>query len=225
MSELRFQHIRILEAVLFAATEPQSADALAQHLPEEGDLDSLLQELRSLYANRGVTLRRIGDGWAFRTAEDLAGSLRIEKTVTRKLTRAAVETLAIVAYHQPVTRAEIEEVRGVGLSRGTLDALLEAGWIRPRGRRQSPGRPVTWGTTAAFLDHFGLSDIGDLPGLSELKAAGLMDSRSALTALSARGDLTEPGEGEDLVDRTDGEEAEPLDARFGEAIETPVEEQ
>jgi segregation and condensation protein B len=216
MTETRFERIRLLEALLFAAAEPKRAAELAQHLPDDADVEALLGELRQLYANRGVELRRVGQGWAFRTAEDLSGKLRVEREVTRKLSRAAVETLAIVAYHQPVTRAEIEEIRGVGLSKGTLDALLEVEWIRPRGRRQSPGRPVTWGTTQAFLDHFGLSDVGDLPGLEELKAAGLIDQRPALTALSARGLLGEAAEAEAASEDDEDTENETLDPEFGE---------
>lgn len=226
MSDSRFEQIRLLEALLFASAEPRSAADLARYMPEEADVEDLLGELQQLYANRGVTLRRVGDGWAFRTSEDLAGKLRIERQVTRKLSRAAVETLAIVAYHQPVTRAEVEEIRGVSLNKGTLDVLLEADWIRPRGRRQTPGRPVTWGTTQAFLDHFGLSSVKDLPGIEELKAAGLIDQRPALTALSARGLLTDVGQGEDTDDPetgsgdgdSDADEPEKLEPDFGEDL-------
>lgn len=220
MSDPRFEQLRVLEAVLFASAQPRSSAELARHLPEGAKVEELLAELQALYANRGVTLRRIGDGWAFRTAEDLAGKLGVEQSVTRKLSRAAVETLAIIAYHQPVTRAEIEEIRGVGLSRGTLDTLLEAGWVRPRGRRQTPGRPVTWCTTDAFLDHFGLSEIGDLPGVAELRAAGLIDSRPALTALTARGELAAPNAAEEGMDgEPDAEHGRlPLDAEFGEDL-------
>jgi segregation and condensation protein B len=220
MSDDRFERLRILEAVLFASAHPRTPTELARHLPDGDNIEELLAELRTLYANRGIELRQIGKGWAFRTAEDLAGRLRIEQTVTRKLSRAAIETLAVVAYHQPVTRAEIEEIRGVGLSKGTLDTLLEADWIRPFGRRQTPGRPVTWGTTQAFLDHFGLPRIGDLPGVEELKAAGLIDARPALTALTARGELTEVGQGEDVESKgaaqRDAEDG--LDPNFGEDL-------
>jgi segregation and condensation protein B len=146
----------------------------------------LLGELRDHYQGRGVHLVRAGRTWAFRTAPDLAARLAAHKEVARKLSRAGIETLAIIAYHQPVTRAEIEEIRGVGLSRGTLDSLLEAGWIRPRGRRRTPGRPTTWGTTDAFLDHFGLESTDDLPGTDELKAAGLLDPRPAIEAHKRR---------------------------------------
>ena len=214
----RFQQLRVLEAALFAAAEPQTPAQLARHLPEAADVEALLAELADLYANRGVNLVKAGDGWAFRTAPDLAARLKIERTVTRRLSRAAVETLAVIAYHQPVTRAEIEEIRGVGLSKGTLDALLEAGWVRPRGRRRTPGRPVTWCTTEGFLDHFGLASLDDLPGVEELKAAGLLDSRPALTALTARGTLTEVGEGEDLEDADEEAGDEDLEPGFGEDL-------
>ena len=189
-----FQQLRLLEALLFASAEPLGSAQLARHLPEQADLDALLEELGRLYANRGVNLVRVGDRWAFRTAADLAPMMRIERKSERKLSRAALETLAIVAYHQPVTRGEIEEIRGVALSKGTLDTLLEAGWVKPKGRRRTPGRPVTWGTTEAFLDHFGLENLDALPGVAELKAAGLLDTRPAITALGARGLLAEDGE-------------------------------
>jgi segregation and condensation protein B len=222
MTDSRFERLRLLEAVLFAAAEPKTPGELARHLPEDAEIEELLGELQQLYANRGVQLRRVGSAYAFRTADDLAGELRIEREVTRKLSRAAVETLAIVAYHQPVTRGEIEEIRGVSLNKGTLDTLLEAEFIRPRGRRQTPGRPVTWCTTRTFLDHFGLSDIRDLPGLEELKASGLIDQRPAMASLSARGLLgeaaaQEEGEGDDDADaQEDG--GETLDPDFGEDL-------
>ena len=142
-----------------------------------------------MYKSRGVNLVKAGKNWAFRTSPDIRVQLVVEKEITRKLSRAAVETLAIVAYHQPITRAEIEEIRGVSVSRGTLDVLLEAAWIRPRGRRRTPGRPVTWGTTESFLDHFGLENLDDLPGLDDLKASGLMDKRPAIQTLTTRSNM------------------------------------
>jgi len=221
----RFQHMRLVEALLFCSAEPLGPQQIQRHLPAEVDLEPLMEELAGLYANRGVNLVRLGNRWAFRTAADLAPQMQIETTVTRKPSRAAVETLAIIAYHQPVTRGEIEEIRGVALSRGTLDTLLEAGWIRPRGRRRTPGRPVTWGTTEAFLDQFGLESLDSLPGLAELKAAGLLDTRPAIAALGARGRLLAEGEAgedtEDLVseDENTGEETEDLlAADFGEDL-------
>jgi len=179
-------HLRILEAVLFATSEPLSEAALAERLPAGADVAALLCVLQEQYRGRGIELRRVGNAWCFRTAPDLAPMLEMERTETRKLSRAAMETLAIIAYHQPVTRAEIEDIRGVALSKGTLDLLLEAGWVKPKGRRQTPGRPLTWGTTEGFLDHFGLESLKDLPGLEELKAAGLLDSRPAIAAYGAR---------------------------------------
>ena len=192
-------HLKLLEAILFASTEPLSERALAYRLPEGTELAPLLSALRDHYANRGVNLVRAGQSWAFRTAPDLARQLNKEIDVPRKLSRAAVETLAIIAYHQPVTRAEIEEVRGVGLSRGTLDVLLEANWIRPKGRRRTPGRPMTWGTTDGFLDQFGLEDVSDLPGMDELKAAGLLDSGPAISVYATAAKKAGKNEGAQLA--------------------------
>ena len=206
-----FDNLRLLEALLFASAKPLTLKDLKRHFPEEVELEPLLDELMQRYANGGVSLQRMGDAWAFRTAPDLAPHMKLEQEVTRKLSRAAVETLAICAYHQPITRAEIEEIRGVAISKGTLDLLLEAGWIRPRGRRRTPGRPVTWGTTPAFLDHFGLESVDELPGIDELKAAGLLDKRPALTALSARGMLTEIGDADDTDAGDEAEEEDALD--------------
>ncbi|MDQ0315581.1 SMC-Scp complex subunit ScpB [Amorphus orientalis] len=174
-SRERREHLRMLEAILFASAEPLGEATLAERLPRSADVPGLLQDLKHAYASRGVNLVEVAEGWAFRTAEDLAFLLTREAVEPRKLSRAALETLAIIAYHQPVTRAEIEEVRGVSTSKGTIDVLLETGWIRLRGRRRTPGRPVTYGTTTAFLDHFNLQAIDDLPGLDELKGAGLLE--------------------------------------------------
>jgi segregation and condensation protein B len=172
------QHLRLLEALIFAGDKALDEKDLVDRLPNDADLPRLLIDLSELYAGRGVNLVKVAGGWAFRTAPDLSEKLKIEKPVTRKLSRASVETLAIIAYHQPVTRAEIEQVRGVGLSKGTLDLLFEQNWIKPMGRRRAPGKPVTWGTTDFFLEHFGLGSLDDLPGQEELKAAGLLDARS-----------------------------------------------
>lgn len=171
----RAQQLRLVEALLFAVAEPIDEEALARHLDEAADVQGLLRELAETYAGRGVNLVRLAGGWAFRTAPDLAASLRIERQVARKLSRAAVETLAVIAYHQPVTRAEIEQIRGVALGKGTIDTLMEAGWVRPKGRRAGPGRPLLWVTTPGFLVHFGLDSLNELPGLDELRAAGLLD--------------------------------------------------
>ena len=172
------QHLRLLEALIFAGAQALGEKELADRLPNDADVKRLLADLAELYAARGVNLVQVAGGYAFRTAPDLSEKLKIEKPVTRKLSRASVETLAIIAYHQPVTRAEIEQVRGVGLSKGTLDLLFEQNWIKPMGRRRAPGKPVTWGTTDFFLEHFGLPSLDDLPGHEELKAAGLLDARS-----------------------------------------------
>jgi segregation and condensation protein B len=169
--------LRIAEALLFAAAEPLARDELLGRLPEGADVDAILSDLRDLYGTRGVNLVQVAGKWAFRTAADLSFVLARDVVEPRRLSRAAMETLAIIAYHQPVTRAEIEEIRGVATSKGTLDLLIETGWIRLRGRRKTVGRPVTYGTTPAFLSHFGLDAIDDLPGLEELKGAGFLDGR------------------------------------------------
>ena len=175
-------NIRLLEAILFTSSEPVAERALARRLPDEIDVTPLLEELKLHYKDRGINLVQAGGSWAFRSASDLSNFLNREVEVARKLGRATVETLAIIAYHQPVTRGEIEEIRGVSLSKSTFDTLFEQGWIRPCGRRQTPGRPTAWGTSDGFLDHFGLKSINDLPGIEELKSAGLLDKRPAIEA-------------------------------------------
>jgi segregation and condensation protein B len=180
-SDIRVDQLRLLEALLFAASAPLDDDSIAKRLPQGADVAGLISALADHYRPRGVNVVHVAGGWAFRTAPDLSERLKLEQVVTRKLSRAAIETLAIIAYHQPVTRAEIEEIRGVVVSSGTLDVLMEAGWIAPKGRRETPGRPVTWATTDAFLSHFGLADRGDLPGIDELKAAGLIGPRPDFT--------------------------------------------
>jgi segregation and condensation protein B len=170
------QHLRIIEALLFAASEPLDEAKLVSSLSAKADVSSLLAKLQDQYASRGVNLVQVGGRWAFRTASDLSYLLQRHTLEEKKLSKAALETLSIIAYHQPVTRAEIEDVRGVSTSKGTLDVLMETGWVRPRGRRRAPGKPITYGTTANFLDHFGLATIKDLPGLAELKGAGLLDA-------------------------------------------------
>jgi segregation and condensation protein B len=171
----RPEELRLLEALLFAADEPLDEAMLARQLPNGVDVKDALARLKAEYAPRGVNLVRIGKKWTFRTADDLAWLLTRQSVETRKLSRAAIETLAIIAYHQPVTRAEIEDIRGVVAAAGTLDVLLRTGWIRPRGRRKAPGRPITYGTTEEFLSHFGLEGLSALPGLDELKGAGLLE--------------------------------------------------
>ncbi|MEM8788958.1 MAG: SMC-Scp complex subunit ScpB [Pseudomonadota bacterium] len=173
---------RMVEAILFAAGKPQTVKEIGDRLPHGSEPEAALAALEKRYAGRGVALRRIGDAWAFRTAADLGFLMSREVEETRKLSRAAIETLAIVAYHQPITRAEIEEIRGVSVSRGTIDLLLELDWIKLGRRRMTPGRPVTFIVTRTFLDHFGLESAKDLPGVKELRAAGLLDNRPAPTA-------------------------------------------
>ncbi len=169
------EKLRILEALLFAAKEPQDIASLAAHLTPGDDVPAMLEDLRQAYLPRGVHLMRVSGKWTFRTAEDLSYLLERHAVEERRLSKAALETLAIIAYHQPVTRAEIEEIRGVTTSGGTLEILMETGWARPRGRRRAPGKPITYGTTDSFLNHFGLDTIKDLPGLQDLKASGLLD--------------------------------------------------
>jgi segregation and condensation protein B len=206
MTDVDQRHLRMLEAVLFASADPLSERELAQRLPEDAAISTLLAALKAYYADRGVNLVLAGKTWAFRTAPDLAAVLSRDKLTERKLSRAALETLAIIAYHQPVTRAEIEEIRGVQLSKGTLDVLFDEGWIRPKGRRQTPGRPVTWGTTDTFLDHFGLESLAELPGVDELKMAGLLDARPAIQIYG----VAEATESEE--DETENEDEDDADA-------------
>ncbi|WP_410767683.1 SMC-Scp complex subunit ScpB [Endobacterium cereale] len=196
MSDLDVQ--RTVEALVFASAEPVSEAYLADRLPRGTDVGSVMRQLAEFYAGRGVNLLRVEDRWAFRTAADLSFMIRRDETEVKKLSRAALEVLAIIAYHQPVTRAEIEEIRGVQTSRGTLDVLMEAGWVRFRGRRRSPGRPVTLGTTISFLDHFGLEELRDLPGLEELKGAGLLSGR-----IPPNFNIPVPSFGDDLAEDED----------------------
>jgi segregation and condensation protein B len=169
--------LRMAEAILFASAEPVTEKALRERLPSGVDVAALLGELQEIYSKRGINLRQTGGAWAFRTAADLAFLMNREAVQQKKLSRAALEVLAIIAYHQPVTRAELEDIRGVETSKGTLDVLMETGWIKFRGRRRTPGRPITYGTTASFLDHFGLQEVRDLPGIDELRGAGLLSTR------------------------------------------------
>ena len=198
----RGQLLRIVEALLFAAAGPLPPEAFQRALPEGTDVGALLDELQRVYANRGVNLVKVAGNWTLRTAEDLSFLLRRETSEQKRLSKAALETLAIVAYHQPVTRAEIEDIRGVAISKGTLDILMEIGWVRMRGRKRTPGRPVTYGTTEAFLHHFGLNDLVDLPGALELKGAGLLE-----TNLPPDFDVPQPRLSDELT-----EEEEPLDS-------------
>lgn len=200
--------MRALEAILFATSEPMSTNAIRDRLPEGADVGGLLMALRDQYADHGVNLTEKDGTWAFRTATDMADVLRVKREVQRKLSRSAMETLAIVAYHQPVTRAEIENIRGVVTNKGTLDILMEVGWVRPGRRRETPGRPLTWMTTAAFMDHFGLQSLMDLPGLDELKSSGLLDRRPAIETIGGTGDLFGDNDSEDLKQAADDMAAE-----------------
>ncbi len=210
------QLMRMAEALLFAAAEPLDIDSLAARLPAGTDVGAVIEDLQKLYEGRGVNLIRVANKWMFRTAGDLAFLMEREAVEQRKLSRAAMETLAIVAYHQPVTRAEIEEIRGVTVSKGTIDVLMETGWVRLRGRKRTPGRPVTYGTTEDFLLHFGLENVGDLPGLDELKAAGLLDGR-----LPPGFDIPNPS---DTGGEGDGEFEDPQVEEYGAALDDHLEQ-
>ena len=194
------EYAATLEALVFASDKPVRERELRHHLPDHIEVADVMAAVMQRYdATSGVELCRVGDGWAFRTRPAVAERLQQHKTVERQLSRAALEVLAIIAYHQPITRAEIEEIRGISLSKGTMDNLLELTWIKPRGRRRTPGRPLTWGTSPAFLDHFGLSDITDLPGMDDLKAAGLLRKGQILGALMDHNAVNdEDGDDDDL---------------------------
>jgi segregation and condensation protein B len=212
--------LRMIEALLFAAAEPLDIDSIAARLPEGADVGALIEDLQKMYAPRGVNLIRLANKWMFRTADDLTFLMEREAIQQRKLSRAAMETLAIIAYHQPVTRAEIEEIRGVSVSKGTLDVLMETGWVRLRGRRKVPGRPVTYGTTEEFMIHFGLENIGDLPGHEELRAAGLLEANlppdfDVPTPSSEGGD----GDGDFSEDEPEEEYGQALDEHLESAGE------
>ncbi len=196
-------HFRLMEALLFAAVEPLDEATLSERLPDAADVPALLAQLAEDYADRGVNLVRTAGRWALRTADDLAPYLRKHVDVQRKLSRAAVETLAIIAYHQPITRAEVEALRGVSLSRGTLDILVETGWVRPGRRRRTPGRPATWLTTDTFLNHFSLDSLDDLPGVEELRAAGLLDARQGTLGFDIGGADAQAEGGEAAVDQAE----------------------
>lgn len=210
----RSQNLRVVEAMLFASAEPVGTEKFQEFLPEGTDILGLLADLQSNYENRGVNLVQVAGKWALRTAQDMSAILRREIIEQKKLTKAALETLAICAYHQPVTRAEIEDIRGVAISKGTLDNLLEIGWVRMRGRRKTPGRPITYGTTGEFLIHFSLNELTDLPGLHELKAAGLLDGN-----IPPGFDVPMPRVSDELTadeDPLDGTEQLPLEMHLSE---------
>ena len=186
--DLLVMHAATVEALIFASDKPVRERELLVHLPDDIAVGDVLALVAKRYdSSSGVELCQVGDSWAFRTRPEIAERLSQHKQIERPLSRAALEVLAIIAYHQPVTRAEIEEIRGISLSKGTMDILLELGWIKPRGRRRTPGRPLTWGTSPAFLDHFGLAEISDLPGMDDLKAAGLLRKGQILGAMMDHG--------------------------------------
>ncbi len=211
MSMKENEYLRLLEALLFASPQPLSTSVLHERMPDDADVGGLLLALQRDYSERGVHLTEREGQWAFRTAEDLGEALQLERHVSKKLSRAAMETMAIIAYHQPVTRAEIENIRGVVTHRGTLDVLLEAGWVKPGRRRETPGRPLTWITASAFLDQFSLEALTDLPGLDDLKASGLLDRRPAIETVPTSGDL--------FTGQEDQEEVETLKSAEDEQIE------
>jgi len=192
-------NVRAVEALLFASSEPLPVSAIRERMGDKVDVGGILLELQEHYRTRGVNLVELENCWVFRTAADVADILSVERDVQRKLSRAAMETLSIIAYHQPVTRAEIENIRGVATSRGTLDVLMEAEWVKPGRRRETPGRPVTWVTTTKFLDQFGLEALTDLPGLDELKASGLLDRRPAVETIPGTADMFDDEEHENDI--------------------------
>ena len=197
--------LRMLEAILFATAEPISPQQMLERLPEGADLNVFLPQLKEQYAGRGVELMEIDGKFALRTAADVGEALTVEREVSKKMSKAALETLSIIAYHQPITRAEIENIRGVATHKGTLDILMEMGWVKPGRRRETPGRPLTWMTTTNFLDHFQLESIMDLPGLDDLKASGLLDRRAAIETIPDTGDMFENADvdAEEIMDASD----------------------
>jgi segregation and condensation protein B len=214
------QQRRLIEALLFASPEPVSLKSIQSRLPETADVGGILTLLQEEYAGRGVNLVRLEDAWAFRTAQDVGPYLAMTKKGEKKLSRAALETLSVIAYHQPVTRAEVENIRGVATNKGTLDVLLEAGWVKPGRRRETPGRPVTWMTTTAFLDEFGISLLTDLPGLQELKASGLLDTRPAIENIGGA-DLFANGDSA----LSEGDEKEEPTGEFDQETDDETEEE
>ena len=200
--------IKILEAILFASGEPLDENDLKEKIKDKNNISKLLLEIKDFYKNRGINLIKTGNKWSFRTAEDLSDELTIFKTQKRKLSRAALETLSIIAYQQPITRSEIENIRGVQMGRGSIDHLIEIGWIKPSGRKNIPGKPTLWATTELFIEHFGLKNISDLPNKDELKASGFLDKRSAIATIS---DLAKNNDNIDQFDNSDTEDDTNMD--------------
>ncbi|MEM9469181.1 MAG: SMC-Scp complex subunit ScpB [Pseudomonadota bacterium] len=216
------EQLKVLEATLFAATEPLSPRMLHERLPKSADLSVLLSQLQDNYQGRGISLIEVDGHWAFRTSSEIAEKLTIEKEVSKKMSRAMLETMAIIAYHQPITRAEIENIRGVATHRGTLDTLMEMQWVKPGRRRETPGRPLTWLTTTKFLDHFQLESLRDLPGMDDLKASGLLDKRPAIETIPDTGDLFDSAD-EDAEEVLQAqEEAETDEEAYHEAVHKDI---
>jgi len=191
----------VVEAIVFSSSEPVRVDNLEKRVPSSIDLNKIFEQLKKDYLERGINFEKINNSWAFRTAPEVSENLTIERVVRKPLSRPALETLSIIAYHQPVTRAEIEDIRGVSISKGTLDILLELQWIKPKGRRQSPGRPLTWGTTEVFLDIFGLQDLSALPGLADLKSAGLVGAKPLITDDLSKFEVNEEKNQKSLIEK------------------------
>lgn len=203
MDQSILHYCRIIEALIFASPDAVTDKTIRQHLPDDATYDSVMAQLQSRYGDdSGIDLVQFDGNWAMRSAADVAEHLKTIRESEKPLSRAALETLSIIAYHQPVTRAEIEEIRGVSISKGTLDILLEMGWVRPKGRRRTPGRPITWATSAGFLDHFGLTQINDLPGLDELKKTGLLTTGQTISDVM-RSDQSEDDDGDSEDDIED----------------------
>lgn len=220
LNEDQTSHLRMMEAILFASATPISPQVILDRLPEGADLNVLLPALKENYEGRGVELTETDGQLAFRTTSDVEEALTIEKEVSKKLSKAALETLSIVAYHQPITRAEIENIRGVATHKGTLDILMELGWVKPGRRRETPGRPLTWMTTTNFLDHFQLESLMDLPGLDDLKASGLLDRRAAIETIPDTADLFEnpDQDAQEVLDHVDDDAYD--EATYNEMQET-----
>ena len=200
--------IKLIEAILFASGEPIEERDLSEKIKNKKELINILNELKEFYKSRGINLVKTGTKWSFRTAEDLSDDLTIFKTQKRKLSRAALETLSIIAYQQPITRSEIENIRGVQMGRGSIDHLMEIGWIKPSGRKNIPGKPTLWSTTEIFIEHFGLNDLSDLPNKEELKASGFLDKRAAIATI---GDLAKNDEQIDNYNNSEVDEESNLD--------------
>ncbi len=200
--------LKLLEAILFVSGEPIDENDLKEKIKDKKNLDTFLNELQKFYSSRGINLVKTGNKWSFRTSDDLSDNLTIYKTQKRKLSRAALETLSIIAYQQPITRSEIENIRGVQMGRGSIDHLMEIGWIKPSGRKNIPGKPTLWSTTNLFIEHFGLNNLSDLPNKDELKASGFLDKRAAIATIS---DIANSDDMIENIDNSDNEDDNNID--------------